>query len=347
MRSILSTIAITIVCSSLQAQSTGRIQGKVTFKNGKPVPNAVVVLKMSDRAWTKEVKTNADGAYLQIGLEPKEFDVSVKVEGYSPYLFNKLKISLGESTIHNIVILTPDETLKEAIASGKVKALDKSAELDAEGSSAFNQAVSFFNEKNYVGALPLMEKAHTSLVKSLAEAKDEKGKTAVQDKLTSVEKNYAFCAYYVGRDDQAQRKDLWAKAEPILAGLFEKNPKDLRYAEPMVEISRAKGDQVAAKKYQDAIDAVTGPNPKAIYNEAVDAFNAGKMPEAKAALEKTLALDPKYADAYYLLGMAEYGLGNLKGTKEALTKYLELAPTGKEAGNVRDMLKDPSLKNIK
>ena len=38
---------------------------------------------------------------------------------------------------------------------------------------------------------------------------------------------------------------------------------------------------------------------------------------------------------------------NLKGTKTNLQKYIDLAPTGKHAGEVKAMLADPSLKNVK
>ena len=45
--------------------------------------------------------------------------------------------------------------------------------------------------------------------------------------------------------------------------------------------------------------------------------------------------------------MVEFGENNLKGTKHNLQKYLELAPAGKNSATAKEMLKDPSLKNIK
>jgi cytochrome c-type biogenesis protein CcmH/NrfG len=64
-------------------------------------------------------------------------------------------------------------------------------------------------------------------------------------------------------------------------------------------------------------------------------------------LAKALEVDPKYAEAHYLLAMVEFGENNLKGTKHNLQKYLELAPAGKNSATAKEMLKDPSLKNIK
>jgi hypothetical protein len=48
-----------------------------------------------------------------------------------------------------------------------------------------------------------------------------------------------------------------------------------------------------------------------------------------------------------MLAMVEFGENNLRATKTHLEKYIELAPTGKNAPTAREMLKDPSLKKIK
>ena len=56
---------------------------------------------------------------------------------------------------------------------------------------------------------------------------------------------------------------------------------------------------------------------------------------------------PTYAEAHFLLAMVEFGDNNLRGTKQNLEKYVELAPKGKNADTAREMLKDPSLKKVK
>jgi outer membrane protein assembly factor BamD (BamD/ComL family) len=84
-----------------------------------------------------------------------------------------------------------------------------------------------------------------------------------------------------------------------------------------------------------------------IYNKGVEAFNAGKSKEAKAQWLKALEIAPTYAEAHYMLAMVEFGENNLRATKTHLEKYIELAPTGKNAPTAREMLKDPSLKKIK
>jgi tetratricopeptide (TPR) repeat protein len=83
------------------------------------------------------------------------------------------------------------------------------------------------------------------------------------------------------------------------------------------------------------------------YNKGVEAFNAGNTKEAKAHWLKTLEIAPTYGEAHYMLAMVDFADNNLKGTKQHLQKYLEVSPTGKNAATAKEMLKDPSLKNIK
>lgn len=61
----------------------------------------------------------------------------------------------------------------------------------------------------------------------------------------------------------------------------------------------------------------------------------------KAALRRyheATKWDPGSAEAYLRLGQAEEKLKNGKAAREAYAKYVELAPDGKEAANVRRKL---------
>jgi tetratricopeptide (TPR) repeat protein len=94
--------------------------------------------------------------------------------------------------------------------------------------------------------------------------------------------------------------------------------------------------------------AALAPNPgMAYFNLCATQYNMGKMDAAVAACEKSIAADPTRADAYFIRGSALYGNGSLDkqnkfivppGTVEALNKYLELAPNGGHAADVKAML---------
>jgi tetratricopeptide (TPR) repeat protein len=103
-------------------------------------------------------------------------------------------------------------------------------------------------------------------------------------------------------------------------------------------------DAVAAYDKAAALD----PNPKLVYfNICVVLSNLRDVQRALPACDKAIAADPHKADTYFIKGSLLMGESSVDaagkkqapaGTAEALHKYLELAPTGPHASDVRQML---------
>jgi len=340
MRRLVLTLTLPVICLSIHAEQTGRISGKVLNKEGKPIPGAKVNLKRTDRNWSKDLIPDKNGNFLQVGLEPKDFTMTVTADGYVTYTESPVKIPLADVIVKNITLLTPAEARSQAPAGGGQAIVeDPGAALDSEGREAFNSAIPLYNEGNYAEALPLVDKAFKTLTEAKDKLKDEQAKADLAPELLKIERVLGICMAQAGTKKE--------EAEPYLLRALERNPKDERVVIGLIETSKAKADKAAEQKYNTLLETLQGPNPDLIYNKGVEAFNAGKTKEAKAHLTKALEVDPKYAEAHYLLAMVEFGENNLKGTKHNLQKYLELAPAGKNAATAKDMLKDPSLKNIK
>ena len=64
-------------------------------------------------------------------------------------------------------------------------------------------------------------------------------------------------------------------------------------------------------------------------------FDRGRVAQASMWSKKALAADPDAADAYVFLGGAEQTVGHGKAAKEAYKRYLQLAPTGRYAADLR------------
>jgi len=340
MRRLILALTLPAACLSIHAEQTGRISGKVTTKDGKPIPGAKINLKRTDRNWTKDLFADKSGNFLQVGLEPKDYTMLVTADGFVGYT-EPIKIPLADVLVKNVTLLTPAEARAQAPAATGTPAIsdDPGAALDVEGREAFNLAIPLYNEGNYTEALPQMEKAYKTLSEAKDKLKDEKAKEELAPELLKIERVLGICIAQAG----AKKED----GEPYLLKALERNPKDERVVASLIETSKAKGDKAAEQKYTTMLETLQGPNPDTIYNKGVEAFNNGKTKEAKAQLLKALEVDPKYARAHYLLGMVEYASMDLKATKFHFLKYLEIAPTGDKAAEVREMLKDPSLKNIK
>jgi Flp pilus assembly protein TadD len=67
--------------------------------------------------------------------------------------------------------------------------------------------------------------------------------------------------------------------------------------------------------------------------------NRGHDKEALGWAQKVIAIDPTVPDAYVFLGNAQQAAGHHKEARAAYEKYLELAPSGKFAGDIRAVLK--------
>ena len=64
-------------------------------------------------------------------------------------------------------------------------------------------------------------------------------------------------------------------------------------------------------------------------------FDRGRSVQAMAWGKKAIAIDPNTADAYVFIGGAEQNAGHGKLAKEAYRRYLQLAPSGRYAGDLR------------
>jgi tetratricopeptide (TPR) repeat protein len=148
-------------------------------------------------------------------------------------------------------------------------------------------------------------------------------------------------------------------AQGYVSGTTPKDPKNPNSdpAKAKIGMGQMLSNQGSAylklNKNPEAIDAYTkaaelDPNPgTAYFNICATQYNSGHTAEALAACDKAITADPNKADAYFIKGSLLIASstadkdGKVKpaaGTAEALNKYLELAPDGSHATDVKQML---------
>jgi Flp pilus assembly protein TadD len=69
-------------------------------------------------------------------------------------------------------------------------------------------------------------------------------------------------------------------------------------------------------------------------------LDRGHLEEARTLAKKAIATDPQRLDAYVLLGNAEQEADKIDEARAAYRKYLELAPNGPFARELRAILSD-------
>ncbi|HJV90896.1 MAG TPA: carboxypeptidase regulatory-like domain-containing protein [Holophagaceae bacterium] len=311
----------------MAAQNVGRITGKITNKEGQPIAGAKITLKRRDMNWTKVLTTDAKGVYSQAGLDPKEYDLTVSADGYATKTFNAVRVPIAETVTKNIEMALPGTVAPEG---GQPVPTDESVKLEVEGLNLFNENLELYKQGRYAEAMAPFETAYQSLKTSLDKTTDAAAKADLQPKVDLVERVLGLTYFQVGKKDQA---------EPLLVKAVERKADDQNALIALVDIYKSKKDAANETKYKAMLEKLTGPNPDTAYNKGVEAFNAGHTKEAREQVDETLRIDPKYADAYYLLGLLELGDGRMGPGRVAFQKYLELAPTGKKAGEVKEILK--------
>lgn len=118
------------------------------------------------------------------------------------------------------------------------------------------------------------------------------------------------------------------------------------------DLGEAYGKLGKTKEASDAYEAAVKLDPTKAgtyyFNEAATFFNANAMDDAAVAAQKAFTADPTKAEAYYIEGQALIQKASVDpktnkivappGCVEAYQKYLQLAPTGAHAEEVKGIL---------
>jgi tetratricopeptide (TPR) repeat protein len=180
------------------------------------------------------------------------------------------------------------------------------------------------------------------------------------DTLGDAQLGLANAAFKTAHDSKTTDPSLGDKYQAAITSYQKALSLDVASAKPSPDLEAAANNQLAqalghigktaeaSAAYEAA--AKVDPTKAAMYyfNEAATLLNANDGTGAAAAADKAIAADPTKAEAYYI--KAEGLAPNITGPNadgkfvappgllEALNKYLELAPTGPHAQDMKDLL---------
>jgi tetratricopeptide (TPR) repeat protein len=335
----MATLIFVLGASAAWPQATaGKVQGRVT-NGGKPLVSADVVLTNINNGKVYKMKADKNGQFSAVGLQFGDYEEEVSdVSGEKLYK-GKISITGEGGAVQDIsvevsagkggVATGPSKEELEKMKSERDKALGENALI-----SQLNPAL---QAKNWAAAEPIL----TQLL-------------AINPNRWDYQQALGNAQLNLGKYDDALA--TYDKAIPIAQNSAKTDPK----ADPAkikAAVSQMLSNEGSAylklKKNDKAIEAFTkaaemDPNPgTAYFNLCATQYNGGNTQGALAACDKAIAADPNRADAYFikgslLMGDSKQGKdGKLEapaGTAEALNKYLELAPDGSHANDVKQML---------
>lgn len=351
---ILTTVLLAFATVTAWPQATlTRVSGRVT-NAGKPVPDAQVVFTNLNTGKVLKAKTDKNGNYEVVGLERTGYQIDVS-DASGQKVFSGKENVTGESGGAG-GHMGGEQALNIEI-SGKAPAMTKEerAAIEAQNAKARNmneligQANAALNAKNWEGAIPLLQQlsqADPNRWRFLQSLGDAQLNVAQYDAaIASYEKGIQIAQGFVSgntKDPKNPDSDP-VKAKTGMAQMLQNE------GNAYLKLHK-NPEAIAAFEKAASMD----PNPgTAYFNICATQYNTGNMEGAEAACDKAIAADPNKADAYFIKGSAMFGKGKMDannkwtvppGTSEALNKYLQLAPDGPHANDVKAMLESVGAK---
>ena len=352
---------------SVMAQTgTASIHGHVQNPAGQPLTAGDIKLTTdrtspaNDRKFPYDFTIDANGDYKGSGIAPGNY-VVVVFQGARSIDFND-NVSLAAGDDKQVDFDMTRKEYIEKMTPEERKQLEEFKKKNAEVMSA-NAQIKNLNaelikartdtkEGNFAEAIQLMTTATTAkpdepiLWLALGDAQlgsaDAAAKaaraagTSPTDAAIVAKYNDAAASYKKGIDLNAASKKPSAETAAVAYN----------------QLGQAYGKQGNAKDASDAYEAAAKAMPANAgmyyYNEAATLYNAGKLDEAAAAADKAIAVDPNRPDTYFIKGQSLIPKATVDpktqkivappGCVEAYQKYLELAPDGPHAADVKGIL---------
>ena len=355
-------LAMLALCAPLGfAQASATVKGTCKDAQGNPIPDAIVVFVNQNNGQKYQLKTNKKGEYFSLGLTAGAYNVTLYKNaddlkaGKELSRANNFPVALGEDTLDFDM---KKEQEKAAASQGMTPEQLKQRQEQIEKQQKESGTIKTLNEKivaantaakggDYDGAISILTEAtqmdatRDILWAQLADA--YRGSATKQTDFAEKARRLqeAVTDYQKAIEIKQKSVEAATKKDP------EDNKRLAAYYNNLGEASAKSG------KVEDALKAYTQAaqiNPEGAagyyYNAGAVLTNAGKVDAANEAFDKCIAADPTKADAYYQKGLNMMGKATLQGDKmvaapgtaEAFNKYLELAPTGPNAQNAKDML---------
>ena len=336
----------------------GQMQGVVKGEDGQPAANAVVSIDREDIKGHYEVKTDKNGKFFHAGLPLGRFSVSVVQKNGQPFKLGGIQTRMSEPA--NVEIDLQQEKMRvEAAAQGmQVQGGSNAPKLSEEQMAAIQKAAAERDEaikkrqaltgkfdagmeamkaKNYDQAITELQAAaevdptQHVIYAQLGEAYSGKAAAARGDEKKQL----------VEKSVEAYQKALSIKADDAS---YHNN-----FALALANAGKLEEAQAELVKAAE-LDPPNGG--RYFFNLGAVLVNTNHPKEAGDAFRKATESDPNFADAFYQLGVTLTGLASVDpktggivpvaGTKEALGKYLQLAPSGPNAAAAKSLIETMS-----
>ena len=300
-----------------------RLQGLIRDESGKPIQGATITLRKGTGRvdpktdGPKPLTTDKNGKWAILGLVNGPWGILIQKEGYidSEGQINAEEHPIGPVQPINITLKKPSQEQLDAAA--------KAAQAQ-QGPSAGAQAKAALEKANAL----------------LAAGKYAEARAAYEEGMSKLEDKSLHPAVYRAIADSYYKEGKTNEAIDTLKKALELAPDDTDTLQLLVNLLASAGKEEEAKTYMAKLPQGTKVDPAIGLNVGIKAFNEGKMDVALKEFNEVITANPNLADAYYYRAMVYLNKGQNAQAKADLNKLLALDPNSKFAKDAKDFLKE-------
>lgn len=344
---------VLLLTPTAMAQTT-RLSGKVLDIQGNPYPDVVITITNKDNGAHFVLKTDKDGNYQQVGLQNGIYNVNFKKDNIDYTDQVQINSSTGDKGAvldENFQAIAKKSGYDVEAAKKQQAAADKFKTMKTHFDNGVHAITDADATKQQLRSSPpdqkatLQAKLNTDYQTAVTEF--EQAQQSAPDKdpnLPTILGNLGTA--YDGAGKYPEAVDTLQKAIDL-------KPTPALYMQLGTDLARVGKIPEAGAACDKAatLDPTNKTAAEGCYkNIGVVLTNANKMKDAIGPLQKATGMDPKDADAWFLLGNALTNQIDTKkeggkeiyiilpGTTEAYQKYLELEPNGPHAADAKASL---------
>lgn len=284
-----------------------RVDGRVISEKGEGIAGAKVTLRRRG-AGPQALTTDKNGRWAYLGLAEGGWDVDVDAEGYLPY---KTTVQLSEITRIPPMAVRLQPAPKAEPTPGPGAPGGASPDVIP----IIEHGNELLEQKNYAGARAEYEKA-------LAIVPGANGAPILR----------AIAQTYYAEKKVDEAITALKKVEEL-------DPKDATALLLLANLQLEKGNVEEGKATLAKLPPDSVKDPAAYTNLGILLLNKKQPQDAWTYFDQAVRIAPADADGYYYRGLTAYQLKKKAEAKADFQKYLELAPTGENAADVREYLK--------
>jgi predicted Zn-dependent protease len=300
---MLALLAVLALAASAAAQGGGnaRQQGKVVDEAGQPLADVQIRAQKAGATLVVTGKSDKKGEWRLNGLSEGQWQVEFVKDGLDP--------------MRTTFDVKGDRTTPMSVTMAKPAAkVDPTVEINAELQRAAALAQG--------GKIPDARKIYEDLLV----------------KYPQVYQLHGFIARAYAAENQP------AKGIEHVKLALEKEPANVEMKLLHADLLMETGEKVEARKILDSVDLKEVKDPFPFMNAAITLINEKKGAEAAELLTKLQAQFPNQAEIYYYRGRAHLSAEKMDEAKADLEKFVAMSPTSKEAADAKKIIEQLTKK---